>query len=278
MHLDVTALSDFYLTPLGRIVRQIIGAEMRAVWPTATAERLVGIGHATPYLRPYLGEAERVIALMPAAEGILHWPREGPNITALAYEDALPLPDSSVDKVLLVHVLETTHDPSQVLREAWRVLMPAGRILAIVPYRSGAWARAEHTPMGRGRPFSRSQLCQLLESAWLEPITIRRFLYVPPSRRRFVLGSAGAWERVGSKVMPSFAGMLAVEAQKTLMRGIPVNKPARGLKILVPGLAPVPTRSATADPLSGGSETRPAHQTGSRTTTAPETACACRRR
>ena len=239
MHFDVSELAAFYLTPLGRIVRQIVATEVRSVWPSVTSERLVGLGHATPYLRPFLAEAERVLALMPAAEGILHWPPEGPNLTALAYEDRLPLPDNSVDKLLIIHLLETARDPQLVLREAWRVLVPSGCMLAVVPYRSGAWARADHTPMGLGRPFSRFQLCQFMEDAWLEPTDMRRFLFVPPSGRRFVLGSASVWERLGRRAMPSFAGMLAIEGRKTVSRGIPA-KPQRGLKVLVPGLAPAP--------------------------------------
>lgn len=249
MHLDVSELAAFYLTPLGRIARQIVSAEVRAVWPTAAREVLVGLGHATPYLRTYLGEAERVIALMPAAEGILHWPREGPNVTAMTHDDALPLPDNSVDKVLIVHLLESARDPREVLREAWRVLVPTGRVLALVPYRSGAWARSDHTPMGLGRPFSRSQLCALMADVGLEPTAVRRFLFLPPTRRRFVLGSAAAWERVGRAVLPRFAGMLAVESQKTLVRGIPV-KERRTAKIFVPTLSPSP-QPATFAPAPG---------------------------
>ncbi|WP_420393433.1 methyltransferase domain-containing protein [Acuticoccus sp.] len=276
MHLDVSELAAFYLTPLGRIARQIISSEVRALWPTTTAERVVGLGHATPYLRPFLGEAERVVALMPASEGVLHWPPEGPNLTSLTYEDALPLPDNSVDKVLIIHLLETAKDPHEVLREVWRVLVPTGRALAIVPYRSGAWARADQTPMGLGRPFSRFQLGQLLEGAWLEPVEMRRCLYVPPTSRRFVLGSASAWERLGRRVVPRFAGVVAIEAQKTVMRGIPARP--RKLKDLVPALAPKPAvrwgRAAmkgaapVGDTVSGAAGTPPARRTGSRTTTA----------
>lgn len=240
MHFDVTELAQFYQTPLGRLARQIVSAEIRAVWPEARRERLVGLGHATPYLRSYLAEAERVVALMPASEGILHWPKEGPNVTALTFEDALPLPDNSVDKVLLIHMLESASDPRDVLREVWRVLVPTGRALAVVPYRSGAWARSDHTPMGLGRPFSRSQLAALMTDVWLEPTDVRRFLYVPPTRRRFVLGSAGAIERIGRRVLPGFAGMLAIEAQKTVVRGIPV-KERRAAKIFVPSLSPAPS-------------------------------------
>lgn len=247
MHLDVTELSAFYLTPLGRIARQLVSSEVRSVWPDARGDRVVGIGHATPYLRPFLGEAERVIALMPAAEGVLHWPPEGPSVTSLVYEDRLPLPDSSVDKILIMHLLEVTKDPAEVLREVWRVLVPSGRVLAIVPYRAGAWARAEATPMGLGRPFSRSQLSRLMDDCWLDTVNVRRCLYVPPSRKRFILGSANAWERVGRRVVPRFAGLVAVEGRKTLSRGIPARP--RKLADLVPALTPVPkpaTRSTSA--------------------------------
>jgi SAM-dependent methyltransferase len=245
MHLDVTELRAFYKTPLGRIARQIVSAEIRSVWPKMDGERLVGLGHTTPFLRPYMADAERVLAMMPSAGGVHHWPREGPNVTALAQEDELPLPDNSVDRLLLVHVLESARDPFAVLREAWRVLVPAGRILVIVPCRTGPWAQADHTPMGLGRPYSRFQLCQLLESAWLEPKDVRRVLFVPPSRRRFLLGSASAFERFGRRFAPGLAGLLLVEAQKTLVRGLPV-KEQRGLKLFVPGLAPVPKPAALA--------------------------------
>ncbi|RAH98153.1 methyltransferase type 11 [Acuticoccus sediminis] len=243
MHLDAAELSAFYVTPLGRIARQIVTAEVRALWPDVRAERVVGLGHATPYLRPFIGEAERVIAVMPAAEGVMHWPPDGANLTALAYEDRLPLPDNSIDKLLIVHLLEATKDPLEVLREAWRVLVPSGRVLAVVPYRAGAWARADSTPMGLGRPFSRMQLARLMHESWIEPMAVRRCLYVPPTNSRFVLGSARAWENVGKRVMPRFAGLVAIEGRKTLTRGIPIR--SRKLADLVPSLSPVPKPAAT---------------------------------
>ncbi|GAB5378388.1 MAG: methyltransferase domain-containing protein [Acuticoccus sp.] len=244
MQLDVSELRDFYLTPLGRITRQIVLAEMRSLWPNVTGEHVVGLGHAMPYLRPYLGAATRVAALMPAAEGVLHWPPEGPNLTALTYEEALPLSDNAADKMLLIHLLEATRDPAALLREVWRVLMPTGRVVVIVPYRSGLWARADHTPFGIGRPFSRVQLIRLLEDALLEPVDVRRFLCVPPSNRRVVLRSTRGFERIGRRIFPRFAGLIAIEAQKTVVRGISAHKGARALRIAVPGLTPAPKPAA----------------------------------
>ena len=50
-------------------------------------------------------EAERCLAFMPAVQGVVNWPLEEPNRTALVSEDSLPLPDACIDRVLAVHAL-----------------------------------------------------------------------------------------------------------------------------------------------------------------------------
>jgi SAM-dependent methyltransferase len=45
--------------------------------------------------------------------------------------DALPLPDASVDLVVLPHSLELARDPHQTLREVERVLVPEGRVVIV---------------------------------------------------------------------------------------------------------------------------------------------------
>ncbi|MEM9221868.1 MAG: class I SAM-dependent methyltransferase [Pseudomonadota bacterium] len=275
MQLDVSELRDFYLTPLGRIVRQIVSSEVRSVWPSAAGERVVGLGHATPYLGPFLADAERVVGLMPAAEGVLHWPKDGQNLTALSYEEHLPLPDNSVDKLLLIHLLEATRDPVALLREVWRVLIPTGRLLVVVPHRLGAWARADHTPFGIGRPFTRFQLVNMLADALLDPGDVRRFLCVPPSNRRIVLGSTRGWERIGRSVLPRFSGLLAVEAQKIMVRGIPAKHKERALNVAVPVLGTAP-KPATRN-INDVAERPPVRRQGSRTTRARSAKCVGRR-
>ena len=88
-----------------------------------TGLRVLGLGYATPYLRPFLAEAERVVAMMPAAQGVLPWPGEGPNRVALADEGELPLADYSIDRVLLVHGVEFSEQVRpHAASEVWRVL------------------------------------------------------------------------------------------------------------------------------------------------------------
>jgi SAM-dependent methyltransferase len=228
MYIDVVDLRAFYAERLGLVARRLIAQRLKERWPSCAGESLLGLGYATPYLK-HLGEgAERVVAFMPATQGVVNWPREGPNAAALVAEDELPLPDASIDRVLLVHSLEIAAEERNQLREVWRVLAPGGRILLVVPNRRGIWARSEATPFGTGRPFGRTQLTMLLRDAMFSPLGWTEALAVPPFRHRSWIRSGAAWERVGRILWPAFAGVLIVEATKQLYQGIPARAPARG--------------------------------------------------
>jgi hypothetical protein len=103
---DAIDLRDFYRTNLGKHVRRIVRGRLRTVWDNVSGLNLLGLGYAVPYLLPFREEAQRTIAIMPAQQGVLHWPAEGAGLVALADETELPLPDVSIDRVLLVHGLE----------------------------------------------------------------------------------------------------------------------------------------------------------------------------
>ncbi len=213
---DVVGLRDFYETQLGARARRRRRRGVRSMWPDVKGQRVLGLGYATPYLRQFLSEAERTLAFMPASKGVLHWPTEGRGLTALVDEAELPLPDLSVDRVLLVHGLESSEYQRDMLREAWRVLTGEGRLLIVAPNRGGIWARLERTPLGWGQPYSAAQLSRLLRDNMFTPTRSRRALYIPPLRTRALLRSAPAWERIGSRWFPTFGGVVLVEAGKQL--------------------------------------------------------------
>lgn len=244
MYLDVTELRDFYNSGLGRQTKEKLRSKIYHIWPTVKGDRILGIGFATPFFRRYLKEAERVIAFMPATQGVMRWPPDEQSITSLVLDDLLPLPDSSMDKVLLVHSLEMTDSPRELLREIWRVLTPGGRLLVVVPNRTGLWARLENTPFGYGRPFSRSQLSRLMRESLFSPTGWLSALHTPPIERRSVLGSK--WmERAGVKFWPGFSGVFLMEATKDIHQGIPV-KPKSAFApafkpILIPSAQPSPS-------------------------------------
>ena len=167
--MDVVDLRNFYAQRLGTVARRFIARGIRERWGNTKSLRVVGIGYATPYLGLFREEADRCLALMPAPQGVVRWPSTKPALAALVEEDDLPLTDSAVDRVLLVHALENSPDPVSLLREVWRVLAGGGRLLAVVPNRRGLWARMDTTPFGHGRPYSRPQITHLLRETWFTP-------------------------------------------------------------------------------------------------------------
>lgn len=241
MHHDVADLRDFYAGPLGLVVRRLLAQRIRARWPEARGQTMMGLGFCTPYLGSYRSEAARIGALMPAAQGALVWPSlngviahadeassRPPNtrdgiLSVLVDEAHLPLPDNSVDRLLAIHLIEVADRVGPVLRELWRVLAPEGRLLMVVPNRRSMWARGDTTPFGQGRPYSRRQLDRLLTDALFEAIDWSHALYLPPVQTRFVLKSALGLERLGTRLTPSFGGVIIVEARKTVAGALPVT-------------------------------------------------------
>ena len=239
MSIDVVDLRNFYAQRLGVAARRFVGRGIRLRFADTRGQSVLGVGYASPYLGQFREEAERCLAFMPAAQGVVKWPSARPGLSALVDELELPLPDAAVDRVLLVHALEMAHDPVALLREVWRVLAGGGRLLVVVPNRRGVWARLDTTPFGHGRPYSRSQITHLLREAWFTPTGWGEALHVPPVERGWFLRSAGAWERAGAAVATPFAGVHIVEATKQVYRAIPARRErARLVPALEPALAP----------------------------------------
>src|ERR1700735_3451080 len=213
---DVVDLRDFYRTPLGKAARRMIRQAVRRMWPDLHGQRLLGIGYPAPFLGAISTDTERTLALMPASLGVLAWPADGANLALLADEGELPFADFSMDRVLLVHALEISEQAGPMLKEVWRVLAGGGRLLIIAPNRRGIWARLDRTPFGSGRPYTMSQLSQLLRDEQFTPVGSDTALFLPPARKRMIRRSALAWERMGKRWFPTFAGVVLVEATKQI--------------------------------------------------------------
>lgn len=233
--MDVIDLRAFYNGRLGIVARRLLNNAIRARWPDARGQRVLGMGYPTPYLGLFRESCERCIAFMPAAQGVMKWPTARPTLAALVDEQNLPLPDALMDRILIVHALEMSDNPEGLLREMWRVLAPSGRLLLVVPNRRGIWTRTDATPFGHGRPYSRKQIADLLRQTWFTPSHWSEALFMPPIEAGLLLGSAAAWERAGGAMSLPFAGVHLVEATKQVYRGVPVR---RERTRLVPSLQP----------------------------------------
>ena len=227
MRPHVLELKEFYATRRGQNARRVIRQAIRAMWPTLADEALLGLGFATPCLGIYREEAERVVALMPARQGVIAWPGDAKRLVAVAEEPELPLADNSMDKILLLHALELSEELHPMMGEIWRVLRPQGRLLAVVPNRRGLWARLERTPFGHGHPFTGGQLTRLLRDHGFVPLRQKMTLYVPPSRSRMILRTSGLWQKLGQRLLRPFGGVLLIEAEKEVYAARPVGKRVR---------------------------------------------------
>ncbi|HEX9905290.1 MAG TPA: methyltransferase domain-containing protein [Propylenella sp.] len=234
MHLDVVDLRDFYASPVGRMVIRHLGPVVASLVKVDAGTRVLGFGFAIPYLAEIRG-AERLLAFMPAGQGVIDWPSGDGSATALVAEDSLPLPDSSIDLAIMIHALEMSARPQALMAELRRVLTSGGRLIIVVPNRQGAWASSDLSPFGFGRPYSRGQLRSLFAEVGFEAEAWTTALHMPPASWRPLLGAAGAFDRVGRVVWPAFAGVVVVAAVKRTVQGVP----ARARPRLAPALRPV---------------------------------------
>lgn len=241
MRRDVLDLRRFYASDLGGAARAMVERKVGEAWGNTTGQDILAVGYATPFVAPFLAPARRVIAAMPAEQGVEIWPASGSaqqrNLAALVHDDALPYPNALFDRILVAHGLEESDDPLRLLREVWRVLAPSGRVIVAVASRNGLWANTEATPFGHGRPYSHRQLAELLREAELEPSGWTRALYVPPVA--WMARWAEAFEQTGSRLWPGFAGLLLMEAVKQTFAVKPKGSRAR-VRIAAPALLPAP--------------------------------------
>jgi SAM-dependent methyltransferase len=247
MHLDVLDLRNFYYrTQLGRVAQRAIRDQVGHFWPEAKGQSVAGFGFAVPLLRPFLPEARRVIGLMPGPQGVMAWPMGEPNVSILCEETRWPIPTGLIDKLVVMHALETSEQPSALLEECFRVLGPGGRALFVVPNRTGLWARRDATPFGYGRPYSLGQLETLLKHHGFVPEKHLAALFAPPSQKRFWLRAAPFCENVGQRISTVIAGgvlMLEVSKTSNAARGKPAQRLVRRpLRVLdsapMPGIKP----------------------------------------
>ena len=156
----------------------------------------------------------------PRRRASLRWPREGRNHTALVDELDLPLPDRSVDRVLLVHAIECTEQVRPFLREIWRVMADGGKLITVAPTRAGLWSQLDRSPFYQGHPYSPGQVAALLRANMFAPMRQTRALFMPPTRSRLMMRMAPAVERFGHRWLGRFAGVSVIESGKQLYAGI----------------------------------------------------------
>ncbi len=209
--MDIVDLRDFYNSRLGIVTQHLIAARLKTAISSAEGVVTMGLGYASPYLNASATPQRTIFSFMLARQGVVQWPNAGPVACALVDEFELPLLESAVDNALVVHGLEFSENPAEMLNEIWRVLGPQGKLTLVVPNRRGLWAASERSPFGYGQPFSRPQLARLLRDAQFTPTSWSQALVAPPMKSASGLKISPAIERIG---FGGLSGVIVVEAMK----------------------------------------------------------------
>ena len=173
--------------------------------------------------------------------------RDGPDTAAsekasgLTACAALPFGQSTVDVVVLPHVLEFAEHPHAVLREVERILIGEGHVI-ITGFNPISFAGCWRTAL-RWRdsvPWSGHYLSELRIRDWLkllgmEVVFSKSFGFRPPLRSRAMLQRLQFLERVGGVCWPPLGNMYVLAGRKRVSGVTPLKAPWRRSPRLLPG-------------------------------------------
>ena len=217
MRQDIVSIDRFYRTGLGRSAGNLLSRRINDLWTDLPNLSILGIGYPTPMLDALVSRARRSVVAVPFGGGHFRWDGSGRgNATVMAPETRLPFADGQFDRVIMLHGLEEADGPRALRREVWRVMAPEARIVVAAANRRGLWARAERTPFGHGRPWTKRQLTAFLADGSFQVTASTHALFMPPINHSLVTAAADGWERAGEWVLPAFGGVVLVEAVKRL--------------------------------------------------------------
>lgn len=146
-----------------------------------------------------------------------------PGCSAITDTATLPLAATSVDVVLLPHVLEFTPNPHEVLREVERILIGEGHMV-IIGFNPislfGLWRmllgwrkRAPWT----GHYFSIGRLKDWLTLLGFEIVHRKQVYFRPPCRRGELNDKLSFLERLGARLWPYCGGISIIVARKRIL-------------------------------------------------------------
>lgn len=230
------SLHHWFRTPLGRAVME---NECRLL-----SRRLAGLHCRSVVQVGAYGGGERPALFGDVRQWLVDEWRGGP-VDVAARPEELPLGSASVDAMILVHQLEFSDYPHQVLREAERVLAPQGRLLVLGFNPVSLWGvrralagfRGDGAPW-RGRYFGRLRINDWLRLLGLAVERREGLLYRPPIGHARTLEWLAPMERLGRRYARVAGGITLTIAHKQVAGMTPIESPARPrLQVIHGGLA-----------------------------------------
>jgi SAM-dependent methyltransferase len=212
-----TTLAEWFTTPLGRYL---------AAREQGYFDRTVADIFGYYALQVGLPEIDALAACRMPSRWTLDY---DPPARLLADPHALPLPDSTVDLIVMPHALEFTDDPHLMLREAWRVMRPEGQVVIagfnpFSLYGIKRYFGREQTPPWNGNFIGLWRVKDWLTLLGFDVVGGRLDAYAPPFRSMKWLARFGFFEQAGDRWWPIAGGVYFLRATKKVA----------GMRVLTP--------------------------------------------
>ena len=214
MDISASDIYRFYDSKLGGIVKRAIRQKIIPIISDNHEYDICGYGYVSPYLSfidKYYNNS-KIIELRP--DFLDRDISERYNFDQkFIHEYFLPMEPSTIDIIISTHLLELVEKPQSSIEEIWRVLKPNGLFIAVLPRRSGLWARYDNSPFGFGRSYSSSQFNKLIKNFFILDQK-KSFLHFPPWRHYINYKSHKTIENLGNKFFPYMGGLMFCVCKK----------------------------------------------------------------
>jgi SAM-dependent methyltransferase len=239
---SLSSMRGWYATPLGRALLQAEGELLEGVLPGLFGYHLVAVG---------CEHSAEALAASPIRHRILLCRVPPATVPGLCAEpDALPLASASVDVMVMQHILEFERRPHEVIREAYRVLIPEGRLVLTGFNPWSFWglrrllSRRSETVPWSGQFLSLNRIRDWLALLGFEIESAHHFFFRPPLQHRGMMARLGFLEGGGRRWWPALGGAYVVTARKRVIPLTPIKPRWRPRRSVLPtGLAEPTTRS-----------------------------------
>jgi len=145
------------------------------------------------------------------------------------WPEYLPIQTSSMDVIVLPHVLEFSQQPHAVLREVERVLIPEGHVAMLVFNPFSLWSFWRLSLGWRrkmpwcGRFLSTTRVKDWLALLGFEVVSIEPYFYRPPLQQSRIMQRLSLLDRLGERLWPILGASKLVVAKKRLVTLTPIG-------------------------------------------------------
>ena len=169
----------------------------------------------------------------------------------IALPESLPLADSSVDIVLMMHTLDYCQDPHRVLREISQILSPEGVLVLTGFHPFSLWGArrrfSKKNPPFNARFISRGVVQDRLELLGFKPLTGCMINYQLAHLNSQWRDRLDWMNKVGDRWWPTLGAVYVLVVQKKIYSGLGVKNTRKLGRKWFPELKPAQARVARYD-------------------------------